>query len=119
MNVIIAVFYYTLANIRPEFRSKLSAIQLLAVAKADDIHTYGCDALLEPFVTQMKLLRTVPSMLFSHFAVLRYFIHRMMALQLLLKEARKLSFMGQSSVCVVIHLRLILSEVLKRESDSL
>ena len=31
-------------------------MQLLAIGKAEDIHTFGCEALLQPFVDQMKLL---------------------------------------------------------------
>ena len=54
------VFYYLLANIRPVFRSSLQSMQLLlAVAKAEDIHFYGCDTLLAPFVEKMKLLARV------------------------------------------------------------
>ena len=34
-------------------------MQVLAVAKAQDIHTFGCQALLQPFVDQMKLLAQV------------------------------------------------------------
>ena len=36
------VFYYLLENIHAMFRSSLQAIQLVAIAKASDIHTYGC-----------------------------------------------------------------------------
>ena len=54
-------FYYTLGNIRPIFRSNLRAIQLLAVAKTSDIRTYGCEALLQPFVQQMNLLSRASS----------------------------------------------------------
>ena len=56
---LLGVFYYLLANIRPEFRSTLSAMQLLAVVKADDLRTHGCHTLLTPFVQQMNLLARV------------------------------------------------------------
>ena len=46
-------------NNRPFFRSVLSAVQLLAIARAEDIHTYGCDPLLQPFVDHIKLLSEV------------------------------------------------------------
>lgn len=39
--------YYTLGNIDPKFRSKLSAIRLLAIAKANDIDECGVDVLLQ------------------------------------------------------------------------
>ena len=55
----IGIFYYTLGNIRPVFRSMLPSMQLLALATAKDIHTFGCEALLQPFVDQMKLLAEV------------------------------------------------------------
>ena len=53
------VFYYLLGNIRPAFRSSLQAMQLVAIAKASDIHTYGCDSLLQPFVESTNLLARV------------------------------------------------------------
>ena len=53
------MFYYLLANIRPVFRSTLPSIELLAIARAEDIHSYGCKELLEPFVTVMKELGQV------------------------------------------------------------
>lgn len=37
------MFNYTLGNIDSKFRSKLAAIRLLAVAKADDIDKCGVD----------------------------------------------------------------------------
>ena len=59
MSIHLGVFYYMLGNIRPVFRSSLQAVQLLAVARAEDIHLYGCTALLRPFVDAMKLLSRV------------------------------------------------------------
>ena len=50
------MFYYLLANIRLVFWSTLPSIELLAIARAGDIHSYGCKELLEPFVTPMKEL---------------------------------------------------------------
>lgn len=58
-NFNLAVFYYILGNIRPVFRSTLQAMQIVAVARADDVHTYGYNNLLKPFVEQMKLLAQV------------------------------------------------------------
>lgn len=39
--------YYTLGNINPKYRSKLSAIRLLAIAKSKDLSECGLDAVLQ------------------------------------------------------------------------
>lgn len=52
----LCVFYYILLNIPPEFRSKLSVIQLIAVAKSTDVKRYGTDILLKDFLTGLKSL---------------------------------------------------------------
>ena len=52
----IGVFYYTLANICPIFRSSLQVIQLVCVARSVDIKTYGCDGLLKPSLDQVNCL---------------------------------------------------------------
>ncbi|XP_064389680.1 uncharacterized protein LOC135337642 [Halichondria panicea] len=54
----LGVFYYTLGNIRPVFRSSLQAIQLLGVAKSSDMNQSARDILLRNFVQCMKLLST-------------------------------------------------------------
>ncbi|XP_034057976.1 uncharacterized protein LOC117536966 isoform X2 [Gymnodraco acuticeps] len=48
--------YYTLGNIDPKFRSKLAAIRLLAIAKANDIDQCGVDVVLERIDKDLKLL---------------------------------------------------------------
>lgn len=48
--------YYTLGNIDPKFRSKLSAIRLLAIAKANDIDECGVDVLLQKNDEDLQLL---------------------------------------------------------------
>ena len=48
--------YYTLGNINPKFRSKLAAIRLLAIAKADDIDKCGVDFVLQRIDEDLKLL---------------------------------------------------------------
>ena len=53
------VFHYLLRNIRPHFRSTLSAMQLLAIVKAEDLRTHGCQALLTPIIQQVNLLARV------------------------------------------------------------
>jgi hypothetical protein len=48
--------FFTLANIRPQYRSSLKAINLVAVGKYEDILRYGIDAFLSPFVDDIKAL---------------------------------------------------------------
>lgn len=48
--------YYILGNIDPKFRSKLSAIRLLAIAKANDIDECGVDVLLQKWDEDLHLL---------------------------------------------------------------
>ena len=45
----ITAFYWLLLNIPPEYRSKLSAIQLLAIARTADIRKCGVNGLLQDF----------------------------------------------------------------------
>ena len=58
-HVCIGMFYYTLGNIHPMFRSSLKVIQLACVAKSSDIKEYGCDSLLKAFFEQIKQLGQV------------------------------------------------------------
>ena len=48
--------FFFLGNVRPQFRSTFKAIHLVAVAKYVDIVKYGIDALLTPFVEDIKTL---------------------------------------------------------------
>ena len=48
--------FYFLANVRPQYRSSLKSIQLLAVGKQEDIVKYGIDEFLAPFVEDVKTL---------------------------------------------------------------
>ena len=52
----IGIFYFTLGNVRPKYRSKLSTIQLVAIVKHKYLSAYGMDAVLRPFVDDMKKL---------------------------------------------------------------
>ena len=49
-------FFWTLLNIPPKYRSKLSCIQLAAVAKSRDCKQFGLKALLSDFIGGLKLL---------------------------------------------------------------
>lgn len=48
--------FFMLTNIRPEYRSALKAIHLVAVGKYKDISKYGIDTFLSPFVDDLKTL---------------------------------------------------------------
>ena len=50
------MFYFTLANIHPKFRSKLRGIQLLALCKQKYLKTYGINAILHPLIEDIKKL---------------------------------------------------------------
>ena len=44
---------------QPKYRSKLSTIQLVAIVKHKHLSMYGMDAMLRPFVDDMKKLVSV------------------------------------------------------------
>ena len=52
----IGIFYFTLGNMQPRFRSKLSSIELVCVTKTKHIARYGMDAILRPFIDDVKKL---------------------------------------------------------------
>ncbi|XP_077870141.1 uncharacterized protein LOC144363069 [Saccoglossus kowalevskii] len=51
----LGMFYYTIAKIDTKFRSKLETVQLLAIAYSENIKKYGLDAILEPFIHELRL----------------------------------------------------------------
>lgn len=65
------IFYFTLGNVSPKYRSKLSAIHLVAIAKHKNLSTYGMDALLKPFVRDLKRLVSSCTCMYSH-SIKRY-----------------------------------------------
>lgn len=52
----IGMFYFTLGNLLPKYCSKLSAAQVVAIIKTSNLCMYGMDAVLRPFVEDMKKL---------------------------------------------------------------
>jgi len=50
------MFYYTVGNIPPQFRSKLTAIQLLAIAKTKHVRQFGVEILLNDFLQTLRQL---------------------------------------------------------------
>lgn len=55
----IGAFYYTLGNIRPEYRSQLKSIQLLCLCKTSIIKKYGVNKILEEFMKDLGKLEKV------------------------------------------------------------
>ncbi len=58
---LLGLLYYTLGNIVPKLRSTIQSIQLLSVVKDTFVRKYGIDAILAPFVDEVKLLEGVSS----------------------------------------------------------
>lgn len=54
----LAMFYFSLVNIPPQFRSKLATIQLVAIARSRDLKKHGVDKLLENFVSTLNELQS-------------------------------------------------------------
>ena len=52
----IGVFYYSLGNLRPLYRTRINQIQLLALVKRSYITKYSMNKILEPFVRDVAVL---------------------------------------------------------------
>ena len=52
-------FYFTLGNMSPKYRSKLSCIFLLGLVKSKFVSEYGMDAVLKPIIDDVKRLVSV------------------------------------------------------------
>ena len=50
------IFYFVLGNLPPKFRSRLSAIHLVAIVNRNVLSQYGMDPVLRPFVDDLKKL---------------------------------------------------------------
>ncbi len=50
------IFYFTLENLRPKYRSKYASIQLLIACKREFITKYCLNAVLQPLVDDLKTL---------------------------------------------------------------
>ena len=48
--------FFSLGNIKPQYRSSLKSIYLVAIAKSQDITRYGIDVFLRPFIEDLKRL---------------------------------------------------------------
>ena len=54
----LSLFFWTLVNIPPMYRSRLSCIHLIAVAKSRDCKEFGLDLLLHDFIAGLNTLST-------------------------------------------------------------
>ena len=52
----LAMFYFQLGNLYSEYRSKLKSINLLAIVENEYLKKYGMDAILKPFIDELKIL---------------------------------------------------------------
>ena len=52
-------FYYTLGDIRPEYRSSLISILVLAITKSSLLREFTADSISERFVKEMNILSQV------------------------------------------------------------
>ena len=50
------LYYYTVANLSPKFRSRHCAVRLLAIAKSTMVKKYGVNSILKPIVDDLKTL---------------------------------------------------------------
>lgn len=69
----ITAFYWTLLNIPPENRSRLSSIQLLAMAKTVDLRKFGITLLLEDLVSALEQLEHGVQFCLPEFGVKLYY----------------------------------------------
>lgn len=56
------MFYYTLGNLNPKFRSKRCAIRLLGIVNSKLVKKYGYNAILKPMIRDIKKLENGESM---------------------------------------------------------
>ena len=55
----VGVFYYTLGNIRPQYRALLKCIQLVCIVNVNTLQEVGINVVLSPFMEDIKLLEQV------------------------------------------------------------
>ena len=57
--ILLGAFYFVLGNLCPQFCSVVNMIQLVALCPVPYISTYGMDKILQPFMTDIRLLESV------------------------------------------------------------
>ena len=70
MFIALALFYYTLGNIPPKYRSILRCIQLFAVVKSSVLQKSGADSILETFMNGIKSLEEVATCMHVYTVIL-------------------------------------------------
>lgn len=60
------LFYFLLGNGHPKYRSKLKAVQLVAICKHHYIKQYSLDAILHPFLQDLKKLVCCFLFIYTH-----------------------------------------------------
>ena len=56
---VLGMFYYTLGNLDPKYRSRLHTIQLVTVVRTELIEECGPNLILDSFMNDIKLLESV------------------------------------------------------------
>ncbi|XP_033125438.1 uncharacterized protein LOC117123569 [Anneissia japonica] len=59
------LYYYTIGNISPKFRSKRCAVRLLAIANAKLVKKYGINCIMRPIIEDLQLLYNGRTMLIN------------------------------------------------------
>ena len=54
----VGITFFVLANVHPRFRSRLRAVNLVAVARVEHVEKHGINAILSPFVQDLNRLAT-------------------------------------------------------------
>ena len=70
--ITIALFYYTLGNISPKYRSSLQSIQLLIAVKSNLLVRYGADKILKPVLAEIKQLESVRDLCIVYVVIRSY-----------------------------------------------
>ena len=93
------MFYFTLGNLPPKHRSRLSAIHLVAIVKTTILSTYGMDAVLRPFVEDMKKLVCTYAYICTH--VYTLYVHVSVKLYTFRKRALSSPLKGDPKFTMV------------------
>ena len=70
----IALFYYTLGNLSPKYRSSLQSIQLLIAVKSSLLVGYGADKVLKPVLDEIRQLECVSCLCYVYNVAVMLFV---------------------------------------------
>lgn len=65
ITLLVGIFYFTLGNVPPRWRSKLTSINLLAVVKHKFVVEYGMDLVLKPIIGDVMLLVSIGGIIYT------------------------------------------------------